>query len=172
MYIYTHNNNIHTYCSVTKLCPTLCDPMVCSLPGFPVPHYPLEFTQTHVHWVGDAISYPLPPTSLFAFNLSLHQVFSNESDLHIRWPKYRSFHFSISPSNEYSELISFRTDWFDLFAVQETFKNLLQRHDLKALIIQHSAFFMVQLSHPYITTGKTKALTIPTFCRQSDVSAF
>ena len=109
------------------------------------------------------LSYSLPPTSLFAFSLCLHQVFSNESDLRIRWPKYWSCHFSISPSNEYSELISFRTDWFDLFAVQETFKNLLQRHNLKALIIQHSAFFMVQLSHPCMTTGKTIALTIPTF---------
>jgi len=100
---------------------------------------------------------------LFAFSLSLHQVFSSESDLLIRWPTYWSFHFSISPSNEYSGLISFRTDWFDLLAVQETFKNLLQCHNLKALIIQHSAFFMVQLSHPCVTTGKTTALTTPTF---------
>ena len=109
------------------------------------------------------LSYPLPPASLFAFSLSLHQVFSSESDLLIRWPTYWSFHFSISPSNEYSGLISFRTDWFDLLAVQETFKNLLQCHNLKALIIQHSAFFMVQLSHPCVTTGKTTALTTPTF---------
>ena len=91
------------------------------------------------------------------------RVFSSESVLCIRWPNYWSFIFSISPSNEYSGLISFRTDWFDLLAVQETFKNLLQCHNLKALIIQHSAFFMVQLSHPCMTTGKTTALTRWTF---------
>ena len=91
------------------------------------------------------------------------RVFSNESALHIRWPKYWSFSFSISPSNEYSGLISFRMDWLDLLAVQGTLKSLLQHHSSKASILQHSAFSIVQLSHPYMTTGKTKALTRWTF---------
>ena len=90
-------------------------------------------------------------------------VFSNESVLHIKWPKYWSFSFSISPSSEYSGLISFRTEWLDLLAVQRTLKNLLQHHSSKASILQHSAFFIVQLSHPYVTTGKTIALTRWTF---------
>ena len=90
-------------------------------------------------------------------------VFSNDSVLHIRWPKYCSFSFSISPSNEYSGLISFRMDWLDLLAVQGTLKSLFQHHSSKASILQHSAFFIVQLSHPYITTGKTIALTRWTF---------
>ena len=108
------------------------------------------------------------------------RVFCNESALSIRWPKYWSFSFSISLSNEYSELISFRIDWFDLLAVKGTFKSLLQHHNLKASILWCSAFFMVQLSHLHMTTGKTIALTIQSdvlytmwcFCRQSDVSAF
>ena len=91
------------------------------------------------------------------------RVFSNESVLHIRWPKYWSFSFNISPSNEYSGLISFRMDWLDLFAVQGTLKSLFQYHRSKASILQHSAFFMVQLSHPYMTSGKTIALTRQTF---------
>ena len=91
------------------------------------------------------------------------RVFSNESVLHIRWPKYWSFSFSISPSNEYSGLISFRMDWLDLLAVQGTLKNLLQHHSSKASILQRSAFFMIQLSHPYMTTGKTIDLTRWTF---------
>ena len=91
------------------------------------------------------------------------RVFSNESGLHIRWPKYQSFSFSISPSNEYSGLISLRTDWFDLLAVQGTLKSLLQHHSAKASILWHSVFFTVQLSHPYMTTGKTIALTRWTF---------
>ena len=91
------------------------------------------------------------------------RVFSNESALHIRWPKYCSFSFNISPSNEYSGLISFRLDWLDLLAVQETLKSLLQHHSSKASIIRHSDFFIVQLSHPYTTTGKTIALTRWTF---------
>ena len=103
------------------------------------------------------LSSPSPP----AFNLSQHQGFSNESVLHIRWPKYWGFSFSISPSNEYSGLISFRIDWFDL-AVQGTLKNLLQHHSSKASILC-SAFFIVQISHPYVTTGKTIALTRWTF---------
>ena len=91
------------------------------------------------------------------------RVFSNESALRIRWPKYWSFSFSISPSNEYSELISFRIDWFNILAVQGTLKSLLQHHSSKASVLQHSAFFIVQLSHPYMTTGKTIVLTRQTF---------
>ena len=98
-----------------------------------------------------------------AFNLSQHQVFSKELALPIRWSKYWSFNFSISPSNEYSGLISFRFDWFELLAVQETLKSLLQHHNLKARILHCSTFFMVQLSHPYMTTQKTIALTVWTF---------
>ena len=100
-----------------------------------------------------------PPPSIFP---SI-RVFSNESALRIRWPKYWSFSFSISPSNEYSGLISFMMDWLDLLAVQETLKSLLQHHSLKASILRRSAFFIVQLSHPYMTTGKTIALTRRTF---------
>ena len=140
-------------------CPTLCNPTDCTMPGFPVHHQRLELTQTHVHQVGDAIqpSHPLSSPSPPTFNLSQHQGLSNESVLCIRWPKYWSFSFSISPSNEYSELISFRIDWLDLLAVQGTFKSLLQHHSSKASVLWHSAFFMVQLSHPYMTTGKTIA---------------
>ena len=101
----------------------------------------------------------LLPPSIFP----IIRVFSSESVLHIRWPKYWSFSFSISPSNEYSGLISFRMDWLDLFAFQGTLKSLLQHHSSKASILQHSAFFIVQLSHPYMTTGKTIALTRWTF---------
>ena len=100
----------------------------------------------------------LPPS-----NFPSIKVFSNESVLHIRWPKYWSFSFSISPSNEYSGLISFRMDWLDLLAVQGTLKSLLQHHSSKASILQHSAFFIVRLSHPYMTTGKTISLTGQTF---------
>jgi len=120
--------------------PTLCDPMDCSMLGFPVLYYLLEFLQTHVYWVGDAIqpSHPLLSPSPPAFSRS--QVFSNESALHIRWPKYWSFSFSISPSNECLGLISFRIDWFDLLAVQGTLKSLLQHHSSK------SQFFSTQPS--------------------------
>ena len=130
--------------------------MNCSTPGLPVHHQLPEFTQTHVHWVGDAIQPSHPLSSPFppAFNLSNIRVFSNELVLRIRWPKYWSFSFSISPSNEYSGLISFRTDWLDLLAVPGAFKSLLQHHSSKASILQHSAFFVVQLSRPYVTTGK------------------
>ena len=136
-----------------------------STPGFSVPHYLLELTQTHVCWVSDAIqlSQPLLSPSPPAFNLSHHRVFSNESALWIRWPKYWSFSFNISPSNEHPGLISFRLDWLHLLEVQGTLKSLLQHHSLKASILQHSAFFTVQLSHPYMTTGKTITLTRWTF---------
>ena len=153
------------FSSVTQSCPTLCNLMDCSTPGFPVLHYLPEFAQTHVHWFSDAIqpshplSSPSPPSSVFP---SI-KVFSNESVLCIRWPKYWSFSFSISPSNEYSELISFGNDWFDLHVIQRTLKSLLQQHISKASILRRSAFFKVQLSHPYLTTGKTIALTRQTF---------
>ena len=111
---------------------------------------------------------PLLPPSIFP---SI-RVFSNESALHIRWPKYWSFSYNISPSNEYSGLISFRMDWLHLLAVQRTHKSLLQYHSSIASILQHSGFFTVQLSHPYMTTGKTIALTRWDLCWQSNVSAF
>ena len=108
----------HCCCLVAQSCPTLCDPMNCSTPGFLVLHYLPEFVQTLVHWVNDAIqpSYPLLPPFPPAFNLSSIRVFSNESALQIRWPEYWSFSFCISPSNEYSGLISFSMDWLDLLA--------------------------------------------------------
>ena len=148
--------------SVTQSCPTLCDPMDCSRPGFSVLYHLPEPAQIHVHWVGDDIqlSHPLSSPSLPAFNFPSIRVFSNESVLRIRWPKYWSFSFSISPSNEFSGLISFRMDWVDLLAVQGTLKSHLQLHSSKASILQHSSFFMVQLWYPYMATGKTTALTI------------
>ena len=148
------------FSSVIYWCPTLCNPMNCSMPGLPVHHQLLETTQTHVHWVGDAIqtSHPLLSPSP-ALNLSQHQgLFQCVSSPH-QGPEYWSFSFNISPSNEYPGLISFRMDWLDILAVQETLKSLLQNHSSKALILLHSAFFIVQLSHPYTTTGKTIALT-------------
>ena len=135
------------------------------MPGFPVLHYLTEFAQTHVHCVSDAIqpSHSLSPPSLPAFNLPNISVFSSESALHIRWPQYWNFSFSISPSNEYSELISFRIDWFDLLAVWDSQESSLQHYNLKESVLWRSAFFMIQLSHPYTTTGKTIALTRWTF---------
>ena len=146
--------------------------MECCTPGFPVHHQLLDLAQTHVHRVSDAIqpshpllsptpSHPLSSPSPPALNLSQHQgLFQWVRSLH-QGPKYWSF--SISPSNEYSELISFRIDWFDLLAVQGTLKSLLQHYSSKASILQLSAFFMVQLSHSYLTIGKSIALTIQTF---------
>ena len=126
-----------------------------STPGLPVHHQLLEFTQTHVHWVGDAIqpSHPLSSLLLLPSIFPSIRVFSNESALCIRWPKYWSFSFKISPSNEHPGLISLRMDWLDLLAVQGTLKNLLQHHSSKASILQCSAFFIVQLSHPHMTTS-------------------
>ena len=157
--------NTIQFSSVTQLCPTICETMDCSMPGFPVHHQLPELTQTHVHRVGDAIkpSHPLSSLLLLPSILPNIRVFSIESVLHIRWPKYQSFSFSISPSNEYSGLISFRMDWLDLLAVQGTLKSLLQHHSSKASILWCSAFFRVHLSHPYMTTGKTIALTRQTF---------
>ena len=139
--------------------------MDCSMPSLPVHHQLPEFTQTHVHWVGDAIqpSHPLLSPSPPDLNLSQHQgLFKWVSSLH-QVPKYWSFNFNISPSNEYSGLISFRMDGLDLLAVQGTLKSLLQHHSSKASILWCSAFFIVHLLHPYMTTGKTIALTRWTF---------
>ena len=153
--------NFIEFSSITQSCPTLCDLMDHSTPGFPVHHLLLEFTQTHVHRVSDAIqpSHPLLFPSPPAFNLSQHQgLFKWMSSLH-RVENYWSFSFSISPSNEYSGLISFRINWFDLLAVQGTLKSLLQHHSSKASTLWCSAFFIVQLSYLYVPTGKTIALT-------------
>ena len=146
-------------CSVAKLCLTLCNPMNYSTPGFLVLHYFPNFAQTHVHWVSDAIqpSHPLLSPSP-ALKFSSIKVFSNVWALCIRW----SFSFCINPSNEYSGLISFRIDWFDLLPVQGTLKSLLQHHISNASILWRSAF-MDQLSCPYMTTGRTIALTRWTF---------
>ena len=132
--------------------------------GFHVHHQLLELSPTHVHWIGDAIqpSHPLSPLLLPSIFPRI-RVFSNESGLCNRWTKYWSFSFSISPSNEHSGLISFRMDWFDFLAVQGTLKSLLQYHSSKALILQCSTFFIVKLSHPYMTNGKTIVLTRWTF---------
>ena len=138
----------------------MSDPMNLSTPGLPVHHKLPEFTQTHVHRVGDAIqpSHPLLSPSPLAPNPFHHQSFSNESTLRMRWPKYWSFSCSIIPSKEHPGLISFRMDWLALLAVQGTLKSLLQHHSSKPSILWRSAFFTVQLSHPYMTTGKTIAL--------------
>jgi len=153
------------FSSVAQSCLTLCDPMSRSMPGLPVHHQLPEFTQTHVHWVSDAIqpSHPLHPLLLLPPIPPSIRVFSNESTLHMRWPKYWSFSFSISPSKEHPWLISFRMDWVDLLAIQGTLKSLLQHHSSKASVLWCSAFFTVQLSHSYMTTGRTIALTRRTF---------
>ena len=139
--------------------------MNCSTPGLPVHHQLPEFTQTHVHWVGDAIqpSHPLSSTSPPAPNPSQHQSFFQWVNSSHEVAKDWSFSFSIRPSNEHPGLISFRMDSLDLLAVQGTLNSLLQHHSSKASILRHSAFFTVQLSYPYMTTGKTTALTRWTF---------
>ena len=154
------------FSSVTQLCPTLCDPMNCSTPGLPVSItnsrsllkvMSIESVMPSNHLI---LCHPLLlPPSIFP---SI-RVFSDESVLQIRWPKYWSFSFNISPSNEYSRLISFKMDWLDLLAVQGTLKSLLQHHSSKASILGQSAFFIVQLSHPFMTIGKIIALTKWTF---------
>ena len=151
--------------SVTQSCLTLCNPMNRSTPGLPVHHQLPEFRKlmpielvmpsNHLILCGPLLLLPSIPPNI--------RVFSNESTLRMRWPKYWSFSFSINPSNEHPGLISFQMDWLDLHAVQGTLKSLLQHHRSKASIFRHSAFFTVQLSHPYMTTGKTVALTRWTF---------
>ena len=140
-------------------------PLNRSTPGLPVHHQLPEFTQTHVHRVSDAIqpSHPLSSHSPPALIPPSIRVFSNESTFCMRWPKYSSLSFSIIPSKEIPGLISFRMDWLDLLAVQGTLKSLLQNHSSKASILWRSAFFTVQLSQPYMTTGKTIDLTRRTF---------
>ena len=150
------------FSSVIQLCPTLCDSMDCSMPSFTVHHQLLELAKIHVHQVGDAIqpSHHLSSSFLTTFNLSQHQgLFKWVSSSHW-WPKYWSFNFSISPSNEYSGLSSFR---MDVLVVQGTLKSLLQHHSSKASLLWHSAFSIVQFSHPYMTTGKNIALTRQSF---------
>ena len=148
------------FSSVTQSCPTLCDPMNCSTPGVPVHHQLPESTHSYVHWVDDAIqpSHALSSPSPSALNLSRHQgLFQWVSSSH-QVAKVLEFSFSISPSNEHPGLISFRMDWLDLLVVQGTLKSLLQHHSTKASILQHSAFFIVQLSHPYMTAEKNHSL--------------
>ena len=151
------------FSSVAQSCPTLCDPMDCSTPGLPVHHQlpePLKVMSIESVMPSSHLILCRPlllPPSIFP---SI-RVFSNESVLHIRWPKYWSFSFSIIPFNEYSGLISFRMDFLDLLAVHGTLKSLLQHHSSKASILWRSAFFTVQLSHPYMTTKKTIALPRP-----------
>ena len=140
------------FSSVAQLCLTLCNPMDCSTPGLPVHHQLLELAQTHVHPTISSSVVPFPP----ALNLSQHQgIFQWVGSSH-QMAKVLElcFSFSISPSNAYSGLIFFRVDWLDLLKVQETLKSLLQHHDSKASILRRSAFFIIQLSHPYVTTGK------------------
>ena len=131
----------------------LCDPMDCSMPGLPVHHQLPEFMSIELVMPSNHLILYCPLFLLPSIFPSI-RVFSNKSVLCIRWSKYWSVNFSISPSSEYSGLISFRIDWVDLLAIQGTLKRLLQHHNSKASILQHSAFFTVQLSHPYMTTGK------------------
>ena len=155
----------HQFSSVAQLFLTLCDLMDCSTPGFPVHHQLLELAQLM------SIKLVMPSNHLIFCRplLLLPSIFpsitasSNESTLRMRWPEYCSFSFNISPSNEHPGLISFRMDWLDTLAVQGTLKSLLQHHSSKASILWHSAFFIVHLSHPYMTTGKIKVLTRRTF---------
>ena len=159
-----HRSSVQ-FSSVTHSSRTLCNPMDCSMPALPVPHQLLEFVQTM------SIELVMPsnhlilchPLFLLPSIFPSIRVYFNESAFCIRWPKYWSFSFNISPSNEHPGLISFRMDWLDLLAVQRTPKSLLQHHSSKASILWRSAIFMVQLSHPHVTTGKTIALTIQTF---------
>ena len=152
------------FSSVTQSCLTLCNPMDCSMTGFLVHHQLPKLTETHVHWIDNTIqpSHPLFSPSLPAFNLSQHQGLFWVSSSH-DMAKVLEFHFTISPSNDYSGLISFMIDWFDFLAVQRTPQSLLQYHSSKASILLQSAFSVVQLLQPYITTRKTMALSRCTF---------
>ena len=149
--------------------------MNCSMPGLPVHHQLPESTQTHVHWVGEAIqpSHPLLSPSPPALNLSQHLVFSNESALHIRWPKYWSFSFNSSLSNEHPGLIPFRMDWLDLLAIQGTLKESSPTPQFKSINISALSFLYSPTLHPYMNTGKTIALNRQTFVgKVINVSAF
>ena len=162
------SHTLHQSSSVAQSCLTLCDPMNCSTPGLPVHHQLPESTETHVIELVMPSKHLIlcrPPLLLPSIFPSI-RVFSSKSALRIRWPKYWSFSFNISPSNEHLGLISFRMDWLDLLAVQGTLKSLLQYHSSKASILLCSAFFIVQLSPPYMTTGKNIALTRQNFVDQ------
>ena len=153
------------FSSIAQSCPTLCNPIDCIMPGLPVHHQFPEITPNSCplsQWCHPTISSCFPLLLLPSMFPSI-RVFSNESALHIRWPQYWGFSLSISPSNEHPGVISFRMDWLDLLAVQGTLKSLLQHHSSKASILQCLVFFIVQLSHPYMTTKKTIALTNWTF---------
>ena len=156
------------FSSVAQSCPTLYDPMNCSTPGLPVHHQLLEFTQTHVHQVSDAIqpSHPLPSPSPPAPIPPRIRVFSNESTLHMRWPKYWSFSLSISPSNEHPGLIFFRMDWLDLLAVQGILKSPLQQHRSKAQVLQCSIFTAVH------GDWKNHSFEYMDLCQKRNVSVF
>ena len=172
----TPKNHWSQFSSIAQSCPTLCGTMNCSTPGFPAHHQLPEFTQTlsiesvmpssHLILCRPLFLLPPIPPSI--------RVFSIESTLPKRWPKYWSFSLSIIPSKEHPGLISFRMDWLNLLAVQETLRSLLQHHSSKASVLRCSGFFTAQLSHPYMTTGKTIALTRWTFVGKvmSLVSAF
>ena len=152
-------------CSFAQSCLTLCDLMDCSIPGLSIPHHLLKFAQVHVHCIGMPPSHFILWCPLLLLPVSGSfpvRVFSYELAVHIRWPKYWSFSFSISSSSEYSGLISLNIDWFDIPAVEGTLRSLLQHHSSKKSILWHSAFFTVQLSQTHMTTGKTIALTIGT----------
>ena len=152
-------------CSVAQLCLTLYNPMDCSTPGFPLP-FTISWSLLKLMYIELMMSSNhliLCHSLLLPSIFPSIRVFSKELVLHISWPKYWSFSFSISPSSEYSGLITFRMDWFDLLAVQGTLKSFVQHHSSKASILQRSAFFIVQLSHPYMTTGKARGLTRWTF---------
>ena len=160
-------------CSVTNLHPTPCNPVDCSMPVFPALYYLPEFAQIHVHWVGDAIQppHPLPPPSSPAFILSQH---------HGHFQSVYSLHQGAKVSElqlqyqlfQWIFRVDFLQDWFDLLAVQGTLKSLLQSHNSKASVLQHSAFFRVQLSHPYMIIGKNHSSDYTDLCWQSDVFAF
>ena len=157
---------IYSCCSVAQLCPIICDPMNCSVPDIPVLYHLLEFAPVLMSTESVRPSNHLilcRSLLLLPSTFPSIRVFSNVLTLCIRWPKYWSFSFSISLSNEYTGLNSFRIDWFDLLAVQGTLKSLLQHHSFNASILWYSAFFMVQLSHLYVTTGEIVALTIQNF---------
>ena len=171
MYFLSAISTQNQFTSVTQLCPTLCNPMGCSQTS-------LSITSSQNLLKLMSIESVMPsnylilchPLLLLPSIFTSIRVFSNESVLGIRWPKYWSFSFRISPSNEYSGLISFRMDWVDLLAVQGTLKSLLQPHSSKAPVLRHSAFFIVQLSHLYMTTGKTIALSRRTFVGKENVN--
>ena len=163
-------------CSVTQSCLTVCDSMDCSMPVFPALHYLPEVAQTHVHWVSDAIqsSRPLSKLLLLPSIFPSIRAFLNESTLHIRWRKSWSFSFSISPSNEYSGLISFRIDWLDLFAVQGTLKSLLQHLNSKASILASKGLSLLYgPTHTSVHNyWKNHSFNLTDLCQQGDISAF